>query len=109
MLYQLSYASAARTGRVYQKRYENCKGLLRPRSTLGTSVVENPSGLFPAREAILFPISNLAQVQGEGNDPFQPVQPAGDSQELAADFIEDFLTPADRLVRKLRPWAYAER
>ena len=40
MLYQLSYASAAQTEQVYQKRYQNCKGLLPNSSTSVTSMVK---------------------------------------------------------------------
>jgi hypothetical protein len=40
MLYQLSYASAAQTEQVYQKRYENCKGWTLNSSTSVASMAE---------------------------------------------------------------------
>ena len=57
MLYQLSYASAAQTDQVYQKRYSNCKAPLSNSSTSVTSVVEI---LRPhAYAAKGYPFSNL--------------------------------------------------
>ena len=44
MLYQLSYASAAQTEQVYQKRHRNCKEGFLNSSTLGASAVGILSG-----------------------------------------------------------------
>ena len=57
MLYQLSYASAAQTQQVYQKRYSNCKAPLSNSSTSVTSVVEILGPHAYAGKG--YPVSNL--------------------------------------------------
>jgi hypothetical protein len=58
MLYQLSYASAAQTEQLYQKRNYNCKGVRPRRSTSVATIVENSLLFVPS--ANLYPVSRLS-------------------------------------------------